>query len=127
MCSSDLQKQIIKLACPSRVKLSILSVDTSLRRFQENAYQDERVLVICKSIDTIKKIVDDGYLFESVNISNLTCKSSGLQVKPSLCLGDNDIENLKYIQNRGVKIYSLGTPNDENIDLESIVNSHEKS
>lgn len=89
---NDMQKMLLKTACPSGIKLSIISPKRAADNFNEGKYNDETVMVIVKSPKTLESIKEEGFVFEDVNVGNITNKPQSIQVTNQIYV-DQDIIN----------------------------------
>ena len=46
---SDLQKQMLRLACPPGIKLSVLSIEKTINNFNQKKYDGDKIFMISKN------------------------------------------------------------------------------
>lgn len=63
--SNDLEKTALKLATPSGVKLSILSVEKAANNILEGRYDSQRLLIVARKPDSFLELIQKGLLFQS--------------------------------------------------------------
>ena len=115
----DLQKQLLKMACPNGVKLSILSTGKAAENLQANKYDGDKVFIIVKAPETLLGLWDLGFKFESVNIGNMSGREGTRQLKKAVCVTEKNVETLKELDRRGVKLWAQMVPSD---DVQNIMN-----
>lgn len=117
----DIQKMALKMACPSSVKLSILSAEKAAARLNEKAYEGDRVFVVCKSPKTLKQVLDFGYEFPVVNVGNMSNKHGSTQVKRSVCVTAEDVAAFRELTDKGIKFTAQMVPTEDRIDFMPLI------
>ena len=64
-------KEALKMACPSQCKLSILTVEKAAANLCAGKYEGERVFIVAKNPKTIRGIYEKGFHMEAVNVGNM--------------------------------------------------------
>src|SRR5690606_38150233 len=59
--ADELLKMLLKVACPSSAKLSILSVSTAVSNLNNSKYVGDRILIVVKEPKTILDIIEKGF------------------------------------------------------------------
>ena len=113
----DLQKQLLKMACPSGIKLSILSVAKAAENLCANKYDSERVFIVVKTPETLLALWDAGFNFLSVNVGNMSGRENTKQLKKAVCVTEQNISTLKELSRRGVRLWAQMVPSDEVQDI----------
>jgi PTS system mannose-specific IIB component len=117
---NETQKIALKMACPAGVKLSVLTVEKACARLtdpNEHRYDNDQILVIFKTTDTLRKAFDGGFPMKEVNIGNIAGKVGTVQVKTSVAVTDKDAENLHYLADKGIRLYGQMVPSDPQYDF----------
>lgn len=114
-------KEALKMACPQRCKLSILSSERAAANILDNKYEGERLFIVVKSSKTLCEMYDAGFRFELANVGNMGGKTNTKMVKKAVSVSDEDIENFKYLASKGIKITAQMVPGDEPLDLISLI------
>lgn len=106
----DMQKQVLKLAKPGSVKLSILTAVGFCNRFNEGAYDDQRVFLIVKNPSTLVDVVKNGVAIEEVNVGNMSDKEGSRQVAKSINVTAEDVAAFEFLNAEGVNLVAQMTP-----------------
>lgn len=114
-------KEALKMACPQRCKLSILSTTKAAENLVAKKYEGERVFIVVKNPKTLCDMYDAGFRFDSVNVGNMGGKTNTKMVKKAVSVSDEDIENFHYLADKGIKVTAQMVPNDEPLDLMSLI------
>ena len=114
-------KEALKMACPSQCKLSILTVEKAAANLCAGKYEGERVFIVAKNPKTIRGISEKGFHMEAVNVGNMGGKQNTRVLKKAVSVTEEDIENFKFLAEHGVKVTAQMVPADEAVDLMSLI------
>ena len=110
---NELQKQLLKMACPPGVKLSVLTVEKTINNFNNNKYEGDKIMMIAKSPDTVRQLVerDFQYMPKEVIVGNMSGSNDKRKVAPGFNVNEKDVSNFKKIAECGVASYYQLLPN----------------
>ena len=111
--SDDIQKMALRMACPSTVKLSILSAEKAVQRLQQQAYPNERLFVVMRGVATVKKVMDLGYVFPVINVGNISNKLGSVRVVGTTSVTPEEAQLFREIAEKGIRITAQMVPSDE--------------
>ncbi|WP_302582874.1 PTS mannose/fructose/sorbose transporter subunit IIAB [Lactobacillus intestinalis] len=114
---NDIQKTALKTACPHGVHLSILTAKGAARRINSGKYQGQTVLILVKNPGVLKELVDNGVKLPEINIGNMSTKANSRQVAKSVAVTEEDIENFKYLDQKGCHLYHQMVPAEDKEDF----------
>lgn len=117
----ELQKKLLKLGCPSGVKLSIFSPKRAVERLAENPYGDEKVFILFKNPENLKEFYDLGYPFTTVNVGNMGGKKDAVEVKKGVCVRPFEAEIFRELHNKGIKFTAKMVPADADVDFMALI------
>ena len=118
----DIQKMALKMACPSSAKLSILPVEKAVARLNDPAnYVGERLFVIFKNTDNLRRAIDAGAPITKVTIGNISNKVGSQLLFKSVSVSKQDKENILYIASKGVEVTGQQVPADPKVDVIKIL------
>lgn len=118
----DIQQVALKMACPKNVKLSIVSAANAAEKLKNASEQPEgRIFVVMKGVKTLQKLADHGYLFNEVNVGNLSAKEDGITLKRSVTLTKEQMAIILDLNKKGTKFTSQLVPTEEKIDLIKLI------
>lgn len=106
----DITKMALKTAVPSGTHLSILTAAGAARRILAGQYKDQRVFLIVKKPATLRQLVDLDVPLTLVNVGNMSTKKDTQQVRQSVAVSAQDIEDFKYVTAKGVKFIAQMVP-----------------
>ena len=105
----DFAKKTLKLSVPQGVALSVLPVKKASERINEGIYDNQRVFIVVKNIDTLYRLLMDYPIsIEEVNLGNQTYHDGYIKIRSTISFNKKEIEQLKEISKKGVRlIYQL--------------------
>ncbi|WMZ77887.1 PTS system mannose/fructose/N-acetylgalactosamine-transporter subunit IIB [Staphylococcus pseudintermedius] len=121
VAQSDIDKQALKLATPAGIKLSVLTVEKAANNINNGKYDSQRVMVIAKRPDRFVELVNNGVKIEELNVGNMSQTNETRSVTNSINITDEDVNNFKLLQEKGVNIISQMVPNDKSVDFMSLI------
>ena len=113
---SEMQIAALKLACPTGVKLSILSVDKAAANILSGKYDEDKVFLITRNVPDAKRLVDPG-----VNVGNLAHHDGYKKIKKSVSLSDADISLIREILAKGVNVTAQMIPDESDASIETLL------
>lgn len=114
-------KEALKMACPSQCKLSILTVEKAAANLCAGKYEGERVFIVAKSPKTIRRMYDAGFHMEQVNVGNMGGKQNTKMLKKAVSVSEEDMEDFLYLADKGVKVTAQMVPTDEAQDFAELI------
>ncbi|EQA4766505.1 PTS system mannose/fructose/N-acetylgalactosamine-transporter subunit IIB [Staphylococcus pseudintermedius] len=121
VAQSDIDKQALKLATPAGIKLSVLPVEKAANNINNGKYDSQRVMVIAKRPDRFVELVNNGVKIEELYVGNMSQTNETRSVTNSINITDEDVNNFKLLQEKGVNIISQMVPNDKSVDFMSLI------
>ena len=118
---NDIQKALLKVACPVGVKLSILSIETASNNLKNESYKGDRIFIIAKNPTTLLKLRESGFEFDSITVGNMSTKEGSKQLKKSVSVTERDIESFRKLKEYGVNSSAQTIPNDEPLDIIKLI------
>ena len=118
----ELAKASLKTAVPGGLRLSILKTETAAARLLEGIYQDQRVMIICKQIDTIFRLIELGVPIDAFNLGNTSKREGTIKVTKSVFLTNEAIETIKQLEKNGVTVTSQMVPMEDKLPFSTFFN-----
>lgn len=116
---SQIEKAALKMACPSTVKLSILSIESAIKNLQSGKYGEERIFLVCKDLKYFLELANHGIQFDTVILGNLSKKDNSVQYRRSVFLTPENEQTIEAIISKGVRVTMQMTPADNEETYES--------
>lgn len=110
--NDKIQQQLMTMTAESSgVGIRFFSIEKTIKVIGKAA-PSQKIFLICKTPDTVKKLVEGGVELKDVNVGNMHFSEGKRQITKKVFIDDKDLEDLQYIQNKGVNVYIQDTPGD---------------
>ena len=109
------------MAKPPGVKVAIRSVEKAVAAFRNNVFENEKILVLFKSVESVKRAFDLGFPLEKLQVGGLGNGTNKVMISKELSLDEKETESLLDMQKKGVQITLQMTPRDALITLDDAV------
>ncbi|MBU3133853.1 PTS N-acetylgalactosamine transporter subunit IIB [Clostridium gasigenes] len=107
-----IQQQLMTMTAESSgVGIRFFTIEKTIKVISKAA-PAQKIFLICKTPETVRKLVDGGILLEKVNVGNMHFSDGKRQITKKVFVDDKDLEDLKYIEGKGVEVYIQDTPGD---------------
>lgn len=122
--TNAIEKSGLKLATPAGVKLSILSIEKAATNILAGKYDSQRLLIIAKKPDRLLKLVELGVPIKKINVGNMSQSDESKSITRSINVIEEDIENFKKLDEKGVELVSQMVPNDHEEKFMDLLKQH---
>lgn len=112
------QQMLLKLAVPAKIKLRILTIESAVELLKSDQ-SDSKALLIVRNPKTALVLFEGDFYIKSVNVGNISNSRSSAGRKrllPYIYAEPEDVENLKAIAARDVRLDVRAVPSDKSID-----------
>ncbi|MFV0498425.1 MAG: PTS sugar transporter subunit IIB [Bacilli bacterium] len=113
----EFAKKMLRMATPSQIALSVLTIEKAITRIGAGQYDNDRVLVIFKSISDALEARNQGFKFEKINIGNSSSKDTQTPIAKGIYINSEDQKAIDELKSQGVKVTVQMTPADGTIKL----------
>lgn len=110
---NEMEKEVLKMAKPNSVKLSILTTQGASDRINKGQYDSERVFLIVKNPRVLVELTLLGVKLKEVIVGNMSAKKDSNQVAKSIGVTPADVEAFEQLRDSGVKLVAQMVPNEE--------------
>ncbi|GAB1611920.1 PTS mannose transporter subunit IIAB [Mammaliicoccus lentus] len=122
VAQSDIDKQSLKLATPSGIRLSVLPIEKAAHNINNGKYDSQRLMVIARKPDRFLQLLEHGVKLDELNVGNMSQTEETQSLTKSINVTDTDIDVFKKLNDKGLKIVSQMVPNDEAVNFMSLLN-----
>ena len=105
--------QVFLMAKPQGVKVAIRSVEKAVAAFQKGVFGNEKMLILFKTVESVKRAYDLGFPLEKLQLGGLGNGTDKVMI--------SKVEKLLDMQDKGVEITLQMTPRDSVIKLDDAV------
>jgi mannose/fructose/N-acetylgalactosamine-specific phosphotransferase system component IIB len=113
----ETQALLMRLALPEAVELEVLTIAKAARHPALAGDSSKRVLVLVPGPREVLELLDSGVCLESVNVGGLHYSAGKVQLGKATFLSQEDLEALREINRRGVRIEGRALPGDAESDI----------
>ena len=117
VATDDVQKQVLRMACPATVKLSVLPVEKAAANIAAGKYDAQRLFILAKKPETLLRLIEAGVDLAEINVGNMSSMNEVKRVGRNIGLDEGDIAAFQQLQSKGVKLYAQMVPSDTPSDF----------
>ncbi|TCS81825.1 PTS galactosamine transporter subunit IIB [Tepidibacillus fermentans] len=118
VAKDPLQQQLMAVTAESSgAGIRFFTVEHTINIIHK-ATPSQKIFIICKTPEVVKKLIDGGVPIKDVNVGNMHFSQGKRQISKKVYVDDNDLENLRYIKSKGINVFIQDVPGDikENIE-----------
>ena len=104
IANDDTQVMLLELAAID-ASVDVVSPEDAFDLIEEEDDSDDRTMVVFKEISDLKEMVEKGFTCDEVDISGVYARGDREKVAACFFLDAQDREDLKYIMDKGIKLY----------------------
>ena len=106
VANDELQKTFLRMVAPANIRTSILS------NILNEKYLGQKVMIIVKNPKDILDLIDLGLEIKEVNVGNMASRKGTIQIKRSVSITNDELENFLELENRGVLLTAMMVPDE---------------
>ena len=106
----NFRKQMLKMACPAGVKLSILNCETAAKNVLAQQYTGDRIFTVVKGPETLVKMFNYGFPLTEITVGNMSSKNNTRQIIKTINVTEEDEKCFRELSEKGVRFYSQMVP-----------------
>lgn len=110
--TSAITQQMLKLAAPKQVRVSIHEVDKVIKYIQRGLQENENVFLLVDNITDAKRMFDAGIGYKELNVGNMTFKEGSRQLTDRIYITELEEETVRYLMDKGINCYFQVLPTD---------------
>src|SRR5699024_1900421 len=123
VAENNIEKQGLKLATPSGVKLSVLPVEKAANNILAGKYDSQRLLIIAKNPQVYIQLVEAGVPIEEINVGNMSQTNETKSITKSINVTDEDINVFEKLDEKNIQIVAQMVPGDRKEDFIKLLNN----
>ena len=121
VAGSDWEQELYTAAMPPDIKISILSLEETVRRLEGGVFDSEKLIVIVRHPRSVLDLIDLGLELETVNVGGLHYAEGKEKILDNVYLDGGEKSALRELVIRGVTLEARALPESEPVILNSKV------
>ena len=118
---SDVQKLLFRMATPTEIKLSVLTVAEAALKINGRAFDDEDTILLFKNPQDPYEMIKAGGRISELNIGGMHFFEGKWQLCDAVFVDDNDIETFKLLDEMKVLLEVRMVPTDAKRDIMKVI------
>ena len=115
------ERELYCLGVPPDIRLDFESVESAAGKWEELESSDHRTIVLTGDIDTLVRLCDASDRITEVNLGGLHQSDGRTQRLPYVFLSNEEMEQLKQLSMRGIRIAAQDVPTARPVALEALL------
>lgn len=120
------QVMLLKMASPTGVKASILSVEDAAKKLVAKAFKRDKVLVLVRDAKSLLRLMDGGVALPQVNIGNVRITPERERIIKEVAATPDEMADWKELDNRNVQLEAMWLPNSKSVNFNDIIKKYER-
>ena len=121
LAALPMQKLLMKAAVPKGIRVEIESVEMASQLIGSREMAGSRILVLFSTSADSLHAYQLGMGFEELNLGNMHGGEGKIRVSCTLALDEEDVQNLRCLEEGGVHIVSQCFPSDRKLNWEKLI------
>lgn len=117
VAQNKVEKQGLKLATPTGVKISVLPVEKAAENIINNRYATQNVMIVARTPEPILELVNLGVDLSKVNVGNMSQNDQTKSITKSINVEPKDIEAFEELDNKKIKLTHQMVPDSKEEDF----------
>ncbi len=117
VANDQMQKTLLFMAVPSCLKISIFTIEESVRRINAGEFKNGNVLLLISTPCDALSLVKNGLVTKSINVGGLHFVPGKKQIFKSISVDNKDIDAFCEINERGVSLELRIIPTDTSVNI----------
>lgn len=114
---NDMQKFLFRMATPTDIELSILSVEEAAEKIKGREFDDDSAILLVKSPEDIYRLIKAGGRVPEVNIGGMHFAEDKVQLFDAIFADKKDVEMIEKIHGLNVELEVRMVPTDSKKDV----------
>lgn len=113
-----LQQQLMTMTAEaSSVGVRFFTVTHTIQIIHKAA-PSQKIFIVCRTPAVVRQLVEGGVPIQNVNVGNMHFSPGKKAITKKVYVDDNDLENLRYLQQRGIQVFVQDTPGDVKFSID---------
>lgn len=121
LVNDDFMVDIYTMASPPGVDVHVYTIDQFIEHEAAGKFETGNILVLLKSVGTLKNLLSKGVRLPEVQIGGLGGGKGRKQIVTGITVSEPEMQDLKEISKQGVQIYLQVTPEESKVNFEKFL------
>ena len=121
VAGSFFRETVIRMAVPREAEVLIYGVDEFGSSDITRQNESVRTIVLFSGVSDVSRAWAAGFRFKTLNIGNLYSENFKLQCSTSVCLANEDIDDIRFLLDSGVRVELRSVPSDRVVDFRDLL------
>lgn len=116
---NDIQKQALKMATPSGVNLSVLSVEKAIANIKNGNYEQQKVMIVVRTPKPLAKLAEAGISLDVPGTVGTLKRNDEncIKITNYVVINQEDKKDFLYLAEKGLHFYAQPVPNTAKVDI----------
>ena len=115
--ADSLQKSSLRMAAPTSMRLSVLSVESAAKNIRSGKYGKQRLFLVFKNPTDVLRYLKAGGKLTHVNVGNMSYKEGSKDITKSIKVLEEEIDVFESIAAMDINVTAQLVPNDPVVDF----------
>ena len=121
VAGSELEKSLYMAAPPPEIKVSILSIDDTVKQLNGGVFDKEKIFLLVSHPESILRLLELGLEVDAVNVGGLHYAEGKEKILDNIYLDAGERNALRELVKRGITLEARSLPGSETVILNSKV------
>ena len=121
VAGSELEKSLYLAAPPPEIKVSILSIEETMKQLDGGVFDKEKIFLLVSHPESILRLIDLGMEVDAVNVGGLHYATGKEKVLDNVYLDPGERNALRELVKRGITLEARSLPDSETVIMNSKV------
>lgn len=113
-----IQQQLMTMTADNGgVGIRFFTIEKTIRIISKAA-PAQKIFIVCKSPSVARRLVDGNVPIKDVNVGNMHFSEGKHALTKKVYVNDQDVEDLKYIEAKGINVFIQDVPGDSKHNIE---------
>ena len=112
--------KVLRMAAPAGMKVDVLTMEQTLAGFKDTKYDKAKVLLLVKSPEDAKSLLDGGLGVKTVNVGGMGAKAGASSLYKNISASPAQVAILQELTQRGIVIEFQILPDSERVTFDKL-------
>lgn len=120
--NNPLLRKILEKSAPSGLDVLVFTIKDAIELWKSAQFSSyENVLILFKNTQDALEAWNNGLDFETIQIGSIEGGADKKNIYKNIVMNDKEIEQMKLLSNKNVKVYLQPIPEDKEVSFSSVI------